>query len=91
MCSCRSLYPIGSWFHCLCGVEWWESSCLKSEYDVCFEVRFGNTVAYISIRFIVGVSRAGIGYGLCGIFGNLTATVVPIIGGSQSPTTKNCN
>jgi len=30
---------------------------------------FGDTVVYISIRFIVGVSRAGIGYALCGIFG----------------------
>ena len=42
---------------------------------------FGDTVAYISIRFIVGVSRAGIGYGIYGIIGNLTATVVPIVGG----------
>ena len=42
---------------------------------------FGDTVAYISIRFIVGVSRAGIGYGIYGIIGNLTATIVPIIGG----------
>jgi nitrate/nitrite transporter NarK len=43
---------------------------------------FGDTVAYISIRFIVGVSRAGIGYGVYGIIGNLIATVVPIIGGT---------
>ena len=43
---------------------------------------FGDTVAYISIRFIVGVSRAGIGYGVYGVFGNLIATVVPIIGGA---------
>jgi len=42
---------------------------------------FGDTVAYISIRFIVGVSRAGIGYGIYGIIGNLAATVVPIVGG----------
>jgi len=43
---------------------------------------FGDTVAYISIRFIVGISRAGIGYGVYGIFGNLIATIVPIIGGA---------
>lgn len=43
---------------------------------------FGDTVAYLSIRLIVGVSRAGIGYGIYGIFGNLIATLVPIIGGS---------
>ena len=42
---------------------------------------FGDTVAYISIRFIVGVSRSGIGYGIYGIFGNLIATLVPMIGG----------
>lgn len=42
---------------------------------------FGDTVAYLSIRFIVGVSRAGVGYGVYGILGNLIATVVPIIGG----------
>lgn len=43
---------------------------------------FGDTVAYLSIRLIVGVSRAGIGYGIYGIFGNLIATIVPIIGGA---------
>jgi MFS family permease/Ca2+-binding EF-hand superfamily protein len=42
---------------------------------------FGDTVAYISIRFIVGVNRSGIGYGIYGIFGNLIATLVPMIGG----------
>ena len=42
---------------------------------------FGDTVAYISIRFIVGVSRAGVGYGIYGVLGNLIATVVPIVGG----------
>lgn len=42
---------------------------------------FGDTVAYISIRFIVGVSRSGIGYGVYGVFGNLIATLVPMIGG----------
>lgn len=47
-----------------------------------FQYGFGDTVAYISIRFIVGVSRAGIGYGVYGVFGNLIATIVPIIGGS---------
>jgi len=47
-----------------------------------FQYGFGDTVAYISIRFIVGVSRAGIGYGVYGIIGNLIATVVPIIGGA---------
>ena len=36
---------------------------------------FGDTVAYISIRLIVGPSRAGIGYGVYGIVGNLMATV----------------
>jgi len=43
---------------------------------------FGDTVAYLSIRLIVGVSRAGVGYGVYGIFGNLIATIVPIIGGA---------
>ena len=43
---------------------------------------FGDTVAYISIRFIVGVSRAGVGYGIYGMLGNLIATLVPIIGGA---------
>jgi len=43
---------------------------------------FGDTVAHISIRFIVGVSRAGVGCGVCGIFGNLIATVVPALGGA---------
>ena len=47
-----------------------------------FQYGFGDTVAYISIRFIVGISRAGIGYGVYGIFGNLIATIVPIIGGA---------
>jgi nitrate/nitrite transporter NarK len=42
---------------------------------------FGDTVAYISIRFIVGVSRSGIGYGIYGVVGNLIATLVPMIGG----------
>jgi MFS family permease len=42
---------------------------------------FGDTVAYISIRFIVGVNRAGIGYGIYGVFGNLIATLAPLIGG----------
>lgn len=43
---------------------------------------YGDTVAYLSIRFIVGTSRAGIGYGVYGIFGNLIATIVPIVGGA---------
>jgi MFS family permease len=38
-------------------------------------------VAYISIRFIVGVSRSGIGYGIYGVVGNLIATLVPMIAG----------
>jgi nitrate/nitrite transporter NarK len=42
---------------------------------------FGDTVAYISIRFIVGVGRSGIGYGIYGVFGNLVATIVPMLGG----------
>ena len=42
---------------------------------------FGDTVAYISIRFIVGVNRAGIGYGIYGVFGNLIATLAPLCGG----------
>lgn len=42
---------------------------------------FGDTVAYISIRLIVGPSRAGIGYGVYGIIGNLMATLVPLVGG----------
>ena len=42
---------------------------------------FGDTVAYISIRLIVGPSRAGIGYGVYGIIGNLLATLVPLVGG----------
>ena len=42
---------------------------------------FGDTVAYISIRFIVGVNRAGIGYGVYGVFGNLLATLAPLVGG----------
>lgn len=53
---------------------------------------FGDTVAYISIRFIVGVSRSGLGYGVYGVFGNLIATLVPLIGGflmeSTDGTTK---
>jgi len=47
-----------------------------------FQYGFGDTVSYLSIRFIVGVSRAGVGYGVYGVFGNLIATVVPIIGGA---------
>eukprot|EP01043_Picozoa_sp_COSAG02_P018633 COSAG02_NODE_875_length_16279_cov_199.143078_3_plen_1291_part_00 len=42
---------------------------------------FGDTVAYISIRLIVGTSRAGVGYGVYGILGNLMATLVPLVGG----------
>lgn len=42
---------------------------------------FGDTMAYISIRFIVGVSHSGIGYGIYGVVGNLIAMLVPMIGG----------
>lgn len=48
-----------------------------------FQYAFGYTGAYISIRFIVGVNRAGLGYGLNGVGGNLVATVVPFVGGVQ--------
>ena len=51
--------------------------------SVLFAVQYGigDTIAYISIRFIVGVSRSGIGYGIYGVVGNLIATLVPMIGG----------
>lgn len=54
---------------------WIASTLFALQYGI------GDTVAYISIRFIVGVSRSGIGYGIYGVVGNLVATVVPIVGG----------
>jgi MFS family permease len=50
---------------------------------------FGDTVVYISIQFIVGASRAGIGYRVYGIFGNLIATVIPIAGGALAERGNN--
>ena len=35
----------------------------------------------MTIRLIVGPARAGIGYGVYGIIGNLMATLVPLVGG----------
>ena len=36
---------------------------------------------YPVIRFIVGESRAGVGYGMYGIFGNIVSFFVPVIAG----------
>lgn len=58
------------------GTSVWIASILFS-----LQYGFGDTVAYIAIRFIVGANRAGIGYGIYGVLGNLIATVVTVIGG----------
>ena len=42
---------------------------------------FGDTVAYPNIRLLVGVERAGIGYGIFSFVGGLFAVLVPIFGG----------
>ena len=42
---------------------------------------FGDTVSYVSIRFIVGPDRAGIGYGVYSLIANLLTTVVSIVAG----------
>eukprot|EP00539_Tryblionella_compressa_P006019 CAMPEP_0178769758 /NCGR_PEP_ID=MMETSP0744-20121128/21014_1 /TAXON_ID=913974 /ORGANISM="Nitzschia punctata, Strain CCMP561" /LENGTH=674 /DNA_ID=CAMNT_0020426059 /DNA_START=235 /DNA_END=2259 /DNA_ORIENTATION=- len=52
---------------------------------------FGDTVAYISIRFIVGINRSGLGYGLYGVFGNFIATLVPLIGGFLMESSNGIN
>jgi hypothetical protein len=50
---------------------------------------FGDTVAYISIRFIVGVSRSGLGYGIYGVVGNLITTLVRMIAGFLMESSSN--
>ena len=59
--------------------------------SVLFAIQYGvgDTIAYLSIRFIVGVSRSGIGYGIYGVFGNLIATLVPMIGGFLMESSSN--
>ena len=42
---------------------------------------FGDTVSYVSIRFIVGPDRAGLGYGVYSLVANLLTTVVSIVAG----------
>ena len=42
---------------------------------------WGDTVSYSSIRLLVGVEKAGLGYGLFGLVGNIFGLTVPIIGG----------
>lgn len=42
---------------------------------------WGDTVSYSSIRLLVGAERAGLGYGLFGLVGNVFGLAVPIIGG----------
>lgn len=42
---------------------------------------FGDTCAFVSIRLIVGEKKAGIGYGMYSVIGNLISFVVPILGG----------
>lgn len=52
---------------------------------------FGDTIAYISIRFIVGISRSGLGHGLYGVAGNGIATLVPLIGGFLMESSNGIN
>eukprot|EP00041_Stephanoeca_diplocostata_P032889 m.1068626 g.1068626 ORF g.1068626 m.1068626 type:complete len:715 (+) comp24225_c0_seq24:402-2546(+) len=42
---------------------------------------FGDTVAYPCIRLMVGAHRAGVGYGIFGIFGNFFAAITPVFAG----------
>jgi nitrate/nitrite transporter NarK/Ca2+-binding EF-hand superfamily protein len=42
---------------------------------------FGDTVAYVAIRLVVGEARAGIGYGLYAVLGNIVAFIVPTVSG----------
>eukprot|EP00549_Striatella_unipunctata_P019143 CAMPEP_0118681368 /NCGR_PEP_ID=MMETSP0800-20121206/4898_1 /TAXON_ID=210618 ORGANISM="Striatella unipunctata, Strain CCMP2910" /NCGR_SAMPLE_ID=MMETSP0800 /ASSEMBLY_ACC=CAM_ASM_000638 /LENGTH=656 /DNA_ID=CAMNT_0006577653 /DNA_START=25 /DNA_END=1995 /DNA_ORIENTATION=- len=46
-----------------------------------FQYGFGDTVSYVSIRFIVDPSRTGIGYGIYSVIGNLITTAVAIVAG----------
>ena len=42
---------------------------------------WGDTVSYSSIRLLVGADRAGLGYGIFGLVGNVFGLAVPVIGG----------
>lgn len=42
---------------------------------------YGDTCAFVSIRLLAGPRRAGMGYGVYAVLGNLVAFVVPVAGG----------
>lgn len=64
---------------------WIASTLFSLQYGI------GDTIAYISIRFIVGIQRSGLGYGLYGVLGNAIATLVPLIGGFLMETPNGIN
>jgi len=51
--------------------------------NILFSIQYGygDTVAFMTIRFITGPKHAGIGYGVFGVLGNLIHATVLIVGG----------